>query len=877
MNLARQIARGLRALFNRAATDRELADEVNDYLAHATAAHVARGLSAHDAARAARLELGGATLVSEQVRTSGWENTVDSALADLRYAARRLTASPVFTIVTVLTLALGIGATTAIWSTVNSTLFEPLPYPNAGRIVTVWDRTTDGGRLETTYGTFLEIAARSHSFDALASLRSWQPTATGPAEPERLTGQRVTPGYFRVFGVGPAIGRDFADGDDRANSAPVVLLSDALWRRRFSADPTIIGRTVSLDDQTYTVIGVMPRCFQSAVAPSAELWTTLQYDMTQGRAWGHHLRMVGRLRSGTTLDAATREVASIASAPVAEFVRPDWAAMPRGLAIGSMQADVTSEIRPALLAILAAVGLVLAIVCVNVTNLLLARAAQRRGELAVRTALGASRGRLVRQLLTESALVAALGGAFGLVVADAALGAIVRLSPPELPRVGAVSIDAAAFAFAMAITATIGLVFGIVPALQAVRREPGVDLQRASRRTAGGNQRARSALVVAEVVLALVLLVSSGLLLRSIQRVFAQPVGFDGTGLLTMQVQTVGRRFADPATSNRYFDATLDAVRQVPGVTSVALTSQLPLSGESNLYGVQFGAGVATDAGETRGTFQYAVSPGYFDAMRIPLRRGRPLTDRDGIGAPPVAVVSESMVRRRLAGRDPIGLQIRVGASDPYTIVGVVGDVRQVSLAADETDAVYTTLAQWSPERAMSLVVRSRSDAAPLAGAVRSAIWSVDKDQPIVRVATMDDLLSASAASRRFALTLFELFAGAALALAAAGIYGILAGTVAERAREIGVRAALGATRNDLIALVLAQGMRLTAIGLVVGVAASVVVTRGLTAMLFGISRLDIVTYAGVLALLGVTAAVACAIPAWRATRVDPVSAIRSD
>ena len=878
MGLTRQLARGLRALVRRSATDRETTDEIEHYLAEATAAHVARGLSPHEAARAARVEIGSVTSVREQVRTSGWENAVDSALADVRYAARRLRATPGFTAVTVVTLALGIGATTAIWSTVDAILIRPLPYPDADRIVTIWDRGTDGGHLEATFGTYREILARAHAFSALAVMKPWQPTATGPAEPERLSGQRVSAGYFRVFGIAPALGRDFTAADDRATSERVVVLSDALWRRKFGADPALVGRTIRLDDDPHLVIGIMPPGFQSVVAQEAELWAPLKYDMLQDRAWGHHLRMIGRLRSGENIDRATRELASMAKNVVSEFPRPVWAALEDGLLVSRLQDDVTSSVRPALLAILGGVALVLVVVCVNITNLLLARGARRRGEFAVRVALGASRGRLARQLLTESVIVALIGGALAMVVAAAGVGAIVRLSPPELPRVAAIDVDAMAFAFGFGLTTAIGVVFGLVPALQAIRGAPGIDLQRAARRVAGGHRRTRSLLVVAEVALALLLLVSSGLLLRSIERLFAVSVGFDATRVLTMQVQTAGHRFDDDATTRRFFERALDEVRRVPGVTAAALTSQLPLSGDYVLYGVHFDPRPTSDPGETGGSFRYDVSPSYFAAMKIPLRRGRLLDDRDRANAPAVAVISESMARRRLTGVEPIGQRLQIGGSSLYTVVGVVGDVRQMSLALSEADAVYTTNSQSDQaNNAMSLVVRARGDALSLVPAIRAAIWSVDKDQPIVRIATMNSLLELSAANRRFALTLFEAFAIAALVLAAAGIYGVLAGSVVEQAREIGVRAALGASRRDIVSLVLGQGLRLTALGVVIGVVAATFATQALVTMLFGVSRLDPVTYLGVIALLTVTAGIACAIPAWRAARVDPATTLRAD
>jgi putative ABC transport system permease protein len=875
--LWRQMTRGVRALFHRPTTDDEISDEVQHYLDQATAGHMSRGLSEPDARRAARLELGNVTTVREQVRGYGWENTVDSALADLRYATRRLRATPGFTSITVLTLALGIGGTTAIWSAVNAVLFRPLPYPAAARIAAVWDRATDGSRLDVTFGTVREVAERARSFDALAAMKPWQPTATGPAEPERLDGQRVSASYFRVFGVAPALGRDFAGEDDRVGAANVVILSDALWRRRFGADRTIIGRAITLDDDSYIVLAVMPKGFESAVASSAEIWSPLLYDMSQGRAWGHHLRMLGRLRPGVTIDGAGRELDAIARTRVAEFPRQPWAELRGGLQVSSLQDDITRGVRPALLAILGAVALVLVIVCVNVTNLLLARGAQRRGEFAVRTALGASRGRLVRQLLTESLLVAAAGGAAGMAVAVVGVGTIVRLSPPELPRVASIGVDGTAFLFGLAITTIIGLAFGAIPALHAVRSDPNVDLQRASRRTVGGHRGTRNALVVAEVALALLLLVSSGLMLRSIERLFAVTSGFDASNVLTVQIQTAGHRFDSDSTRWQFFEQVLDAARQVPGVNSAALTSQLPLSGDADVYGVHFDPAVANDPGETGGTFRYAVSPGYLETMRIPLRRGRALEAQDRAGAPLVAVISEALAKRRLPGVDPVGRRLKIGDGPLYTVVGVVGNVKQVSLALTESDAVYTPPSQWRfADNAMSLVIRTRGDAAALAPSVRAAVWSVDKDQPIVRVATMSVLLAGSAASRRFALTLFEAFALAALVLAAAGIYGVLAGSVVERSQEMGVRSALGASRSDIVTLVLRQGLRLTAVGVVLGLAGAVIATQALVTMLFGISHLDPVTYVGVIALLAATAVVACAVPAWRASRVDPVTALRS-
>ena len=579
-----------------------------------------------------------------------------------------------------------------------------------------------------------------------------------------------------------------------------------------------------------------------------------------------------------SVERATRELNALGSQVLTEL-KPETYDLKTGFRAVHLRSDVVGNVKPALIAVLGAVALVLIIACVNVTNLLLARGVRRRAEFALRAALGARHGRLIRQLLTESIVLAALGGLLGMGVAMLGVRALVALSPPGLPRVDAIAVNGMMFAFGLAITTLIGVAFGLTPAIQAARSSPQAELQRGSRRATGGHRRVRSALVVAEVALALVLLVSSGLLLRSLERLFAVEAGFDASQLLTMQVQTSGRRFNEDSTTHRFFTEALDAVRRVPGVTAAALSNQLPLSGDVDMYGVKFDPTPVEDAGELRGTFRYGVSPGYFETMRIPLKRGRLLNERDIAQGERVVVISESMAQRRLAGLDPIGRRLSIGPPTPlYTVVGVVGDVRQMSLAQNEADAVYVTAAQWRfADNVMSLVIRARDDAAALVPSIRAAIWSVDKDQPIVRVATMRGLLDASGASRRFALTLFEAFAIAALVLAAAGIYGVLSGSVAERTREIGARTALGASRSHILRLVLRQGMQLSSVGIVLGLALSAAATQGLVALLFGVSRLDPVTYAAVIALLVVVSLIACSVPAWRAARVDPAKVLRAD
>ena len=873
----------LRALLRRSQMESEMDAELRFHMETYAEDLVRSGMAREEATRRARLEFGGVERVKEEGREARGVNLVESLLRDLRYGTSNMLRTPGFTAITVLTLALGIGATTAIFSAVNPILFESLPYPRPERIMVISEFGADSSRTRVAFHTYRELAARSRSFETLAVTKIWQPTLVTPREPERFDGQFVSAGYFRVLGVPPFLGRDFEPSDDRFHGPHVVILSDALWRRRFGGDAAIIGRKITLDDNSYTVIGVMPNTFENVLVPSAELWTPLQYDPghiadSQTREWGNHLRMAGRLQPGASIDQASRELKAIAGDPVPEFPRPPWASHEQGLIVNSLQDDVTRSVKPALLAVLGAVLLVLVIACVNVTNLLLARGVRRRAEFALRTALGAGRTRLIRQLLTESLLLAATGGVAGMAVAQLGVRALVALSPAELPRVNSIGVDGPVFAFGLGITTLIGLVVGLIPALRASRNEPQIALQESSQRTVGGHRRTRSALVVVEVALALVLLVSSGLLLRSLQLLFAVAPGFDASRLLTMQVQTYGRRYDDDATCNRFFAQALEAVRNVPGVSAAAFTSQLPLSGDADVYGVQFEN--ASDPNDVEPAFRYGVAPGYFETMGIPLRRGRLFNAQDAAGLPmrPV-LINESLAKRRYPGQDPIGQRIRFGGAPnrPWDIiVGVVGDVKQTSLAVSQSDAVYVTTAQWLwADGTQWLVVRTRGDAAALAPAVRQAIWSVDKDQPVVRVATMEGLLAASAAQRHFALILFETFALVALMLAGAGIYGVLSGSVAERTREIGVRLALGATNQSILALVIRQGMTLTGIGVAFGLAGAAAASQAIAAMLFGVSPLDPVTYLGVIVLLAAMSVIACGVPALRAMRVDPIVALR--
>jgi putative ABC transport system permease protein len=581
-----------------------------------------------------------------------------------------------------------------------------------------------------------------------------------------------------------------------------------------------------------------------------------------------------------TPNLAKRELDDIARLPLPEMPRPPIVSLENGLIANELQADMARDVKPALVAVIGAVLLVLIIAGVNVTNLLLARGAERRPEFALRLTLGAGRGRLVRQVITESLVVAVIGGALGVGVAELGVRVLVTLGPAELPRLDAMSVNGTVLAFAFGVSTLVGVVIGLIPALFSSRGDLTIGLRHASRRATGGHQSTRRALVVAEVALALVLLVATGLLFRSLERLFAISPGFDASHVLTMQVQAASlRRYPNQASLRRFFASALEAVEHVPGVERAAWTSQLPLSGDAESYGIRFEPSV-TDRPEPANAFRYAITPGYFEALGIPLRRGRLFNANDLLPAParPV-VINESMAASTFGDQDPIGRRIAFGGlpDRPWdVIIGVVGDVKQASLSADQGNAVYIIADQWLwADNPMWLVTRSTGDAASMTAALKRAIWSVDKDQPIVRVSTMEDLLAASAAQRRFALMLFEAFGIVALTLTAIGIYGVLSSGVTERMREIGIRTALGATRANILGVIVGQGVRLTAVGIVIGLAAALVASRALETLLFGVSRLDPITYVSVVALLVGVSILACWAPAWRAARIDPATTLR--
>ena len=809
---------------------------------------------------------------------TGWA----SGLAhDIRYAARTLMHAPGFTVVAIITLALGIGANTTIFSVMHAVLLRPLPYADPSRLVNVGEAGDDGHTGTVGFTTVVDWRAETQSFEDLALVRTWTPTLVTSGEPERIPGVRVTANYFGLLGIRPALGRDFTPDEDRPTRWHVVIISDGLWRRRFNADPAVVGRTIRMNDSDYQVAGVLPSTFEPLISEHyyqrADIWAPLGYEIGGDSACRscQHLRAIGRLKPGATVASADRDVNRVHDGVRARFPR-DYRTSTR-ITVTSLADELQGEIRPALAALMVAVLFVLLIACANVANLLLARISRREHDLSLRAALGASRMRLVRQLLAESAIVALTGGATGVALAAIAVPLIVRLTPFVVPRLGDARVDLRLVAFGVALSAVTTLFFGLLPALRATRANLTPALAGDGRRTASApTSLARRLLVAIDVALAVVLLAGAGLMVRSVWRLMSVNPGFDPEHVLTLQMSMDGTRYADDSQVVRTGDAILDRIRALPGVEGAALAGQVPLGGDfdTRAFNVD-GRPVTADALQVQ---RYSVTPEYFSVMRIPLVRGRLIAEADRVGAERVVVVGERTARLVWPDQDPIGQRVRIGSatSRPFTVVGIVGDVRHYEMAKPPTPQMYLAQRQFT-DSFLSVVVRTSADPDMLAGDVRRAVWSVAGDVPVYGVATLSALVAKSVGSRRFVMVLLELFGVVALLMTAVGIYGVISYSVSERTREIGVRSALGATGGDIARLVLGSGLATVAAGLAAGCALAVGLTRYLQSSLYGVSPADPLTFAGVVvALLGVTL-VAQALPAARAMRVDPVVALRQD
>jgi putative ABC transport system permease protein len=798
---------------------------------------------------------------------------------DFRYALRQLHKSPGFTAVAVITLALGIGANTAVFSVVDQVLLHPLPYPDSDRIVKISQTFQGVSTDDASPANYLDWVSQNQlsqkpAFAEMAAARGWRGSLSAGNRPEQVSGTMTTPSFFPLFGINPILGRSLAASDAQPGNDHVVVLGYGLWQRYFAADPGVVGRNFRLNGEQYSVVGVMPPNFSPD--EYGELWLPSPWgvpthplvpdqDPRQFRD-RNYLEAWARLKPGVTMPVARAELDTIARRLEKQYPDSNGEV---GVSLLPLHEYIVGDVRPVLLVLLAAVVFVLLIACANVANLLLARATARGKEISIRTALGASRRRLLRQLLTESVLLASLGGALGLVLAVLAVPSLLALSPPEIRQFNQIGINREVLSFSFLASFICGVAFGLIPALQASRSNPNQFLKEGERGSATNRGRTRSALVIAEVGLSLVLLVGAGLLVKSFARLMEVNPGFDPDHLLTFNLSLPSS--TDPARQFAFYQQVVQRLQVLPGVQVTGAVSRLPLAGGNSSRSFNIPGDEKSYNADIR-----VSTPDYFRAMGIPLLKGRVFSDSDIRSSLNVAIVNEVLARTVFPGQDPIGKQITNFGPDNLTlqIVGVVGNVRHAGLDAQPHAEIYQLLgqAQWP---SMFVTMRSATSAMSLTSAAQGAVWSVNKDVPLANIHTMHELISNSVQRRRFSMLLLTIFAAVAMLLAATGLYGVMSYSVAQRTKEIGIRMALGARRPNVLALIVKQGMALVLMGIAVGTVLSFGMTRLISGMLFGITATDPLTFAGVAALLGAVAFLANYLPALRAASVDPMVALR--
>ena len=869
-----------RNLFHKDRVDQEFTEEIQAYLDMVTEENIRQGLTPQEARRNALVEVGGVEQVQERVREIRMGQFIETTWRDIRFGVRALVHSPIFTVVTVLSLALGIGANTAIFSVVNGLLLRPLPYPESEQIVDVWHTPPQQSfpgldRFSVSPANYLDWKAQSNAFEQMAIYTYTGLSLSTSNDPLPLIGAAVSSDFFSVLRTNAMQGRTFTPDEEQPGRDQVVVISHGLWQRAFGANPNIVGQTLTLNSRSFTVVGIMPAGFQ--LPREADLWVPLAWDDKERQTRSiHDYIVIARLKQNVSLPQAQAEMSTISTRLEQQYPEENsgW-----GAVVIPLREDLVGDIRTALLVLFSAVGFVLLIACANVANLMLARGANRQKEIAVRIALGAGRARLIRQLLTESVLLAVTGGVLGLLLAVWGSRMLVRLG--SLPNSGDIGIDTWALGFTLLVSFAAGIIIGIVPALQFTKSSLSETLKQGSGRTGGSpmKQHTRKALVVSEVALSLVLLIGAGLMIRSFWKLQNVDPGFDTSNALTMSVALTPIRYSEPHQQLAFLDRAMEQIRAVPGVVSVGTTTTIPLAGGGSTQPFSIeGRPTGTIAEQPMAQTRY-ISPDYFKAIGIPLRQGRFFSDQDRDNSVPVIIISEAMARRFWPGENPIGKRLtpsfhsKEGARE---IVGVVGDVKARGLDSDASTMMYLPYKQ-APRPFMSFVVRTSSNPESLVQPVSRAIYSIDKEQALTDVQTMDQVLMQSLSDRRFNMTLLLTFAGVALVLAAVGVYGVMNYTVTLRRRELGIRMALGAKASDVLRLVLRQGLTLTLIGVGAGLISAYALTRLMASLLYGVTATDYLTFASVSAVLIVVGLVASFVPARRATKVDPTIALRTE
>ncbi len=862
-----------RNLFARQQVEDDLAAEIRSYLELSSDTKVRAGSDESAARRAAAVEFGGIEQVKEEVREVRLGHWLETLWKDLRFGLRSLGRSPGFTAVTILTLALGIGANTAVFSIVNAVVLRPLPYRAPERLVTIWPEKPNAS---TSKADYVEIKRAATSFDDLGGYSGWSFTLTGRGEPARLDGARTTANFFSLLGVEAAAGRTFLPGEDQPGHEKVALLSYGLWQSRFGADPLLIGRPITIDRASYVVVGVMPPDFHFPGLPSCDLWLPAALDASDQEDYSAaYLTLIGRLKNGVTVEQAQSETAALA--------RHLWekrgrSGEPERPLVTSLRTDLVANVQTMLFVLLGVVGFVLLIACANVTNLQLARTSTRQRELAIRAALGATRARLVRQLLTENCLLGLLGGVAGIALAWLGLDLLLRLLPLQLPRAGEIALSRPVLGFSLGISLLTGLLFGLAPARQVFRPHLQAPLKEGGRTSANGlGRRLRGFLVIAEMALALMLVVGAGLLIKSFARLQQVDPGFKPDRVISLRLSPEAD---DPARARLYYREVLERLQSLPGVKSAGGIHLRPMSEDNWNPGLQIADQPLTTAASAESVNWRLVTPDYFRTMNIPLRVGRFFTAADNENAPDVALVNEALARKYWPGGNPLGKRLRTGFEGKgkwASIVGVVGDIRQQGLRNQVEPEMYRPYPQHDFLPDMTVMLRSTSDSTALAASIRAAVWSVNKNVPITHQTSMSEVVARSIAQPRSTMLLLSLFAAIGLILGLIGIYGVISYTVTQRTPEIGIRMALGAATADVLKLVLGQGMKLAFGGIALGLVGALALTRLLASLLFGVSATDPATFAIIAAVLSLAALLACYLPARRATRLNPTVALRYD